>query len=301
MQTIHTIAETRQIIDEMRSQGKSVGLIPTMGFLHEGHLTLVNRARQENDFVVVSIFVNPLQFGPNEDFEAYPRDLARDANLLASTGCDLLFAPSPTEMYPQPALTNVELPSLAQSLCGASRPGHFKGVATVVSKLFHITSPTRAYFGQKDGQQVAIIKRMVFDLNMPVQIVTCATVREPDGLAKSSRNIYLSGDDRQHALALSQTLSAARAAIESAIEAAPGAVTGREIAGLMRDRLTSAPGIRLDYAEIVALDTLQPIEGAISGDIMLAVAAYVGDKARLIDNFQLRVEDGMVRDLTDIG
>ncbi len=325
MQTIHTIAQTRQIIDEARAQGKTVGLVPTMGFLHEGHLTLVKRARQENDFVVVSIFVNPLQFGPNEDFEAYPRDLNRDATLLTTTGCDLLFAPSPEEMYPRPSATIVELPTLAQTLCGASRPGHFKGVATVVSKLFHITTPTRAYFGQKDGQQVAIIKRMVSDLNIPVEVVTCPTVREPDGLAKSSRNVYLSDDDRQNALALYHTLCAARDALEASVSRGGGsgavshdggagnggsggagvreanAITGRDIAVLMRSRLESARGVRLDYAEIVQLDTLQPIEGAIHGDIMLAVAAYVGEKARLIDNFQLRVADGKVTDLTAIG
>lgn len=305
MQTLHTIAETRQVIEQIRVQGKSVGLLPTMGFLHEGHLALVKRARQDNDFVVVSIFVNPLQFGPNEDFEAYPRDLDRDASLLTTAGCDLLFAPGPAEMYPRPCVTNVELPDLAQTLCGASRPGHFDGVATVVSKLLHITTPHRVYFGQKDGQQVAIVKRMVSDLNIPVEVVTCPTVREPDGLAKSSRNIYLTVNDREHALALYHTLTCARAAIEESLRRTDGgvagtnAITGRDIATLMRRQLEVAPGVRLDYAEIVQLDTLQPIYGAIHGDIMLAVAAYVGTKARLIDNFQLRVVDGVGTDLVN--
>lgn len=292
MQTLTTIAAIRQLIQQAQGLGKTVGLVPTMGFLHEGHLALVDRARQENDFVVVSIFVNPLQFGPNEDFEAYPRDLERDAALLASHGCDALFAPSPTEMYPRPAETLVELPGLAQSLCGASRPSHFRGVATVVSKLLHIVTPTRVYFGQKDGQQVAIVKRMVEDLNMSVEVVTCKTIREPDGLAKSSRNIYLTDDNRQQALALYNTLSAAQSAL------AQGTRDGRTIATLMQQHLAAAPGVRCDYAEIVQLDTLQPIEGPIAGDIMLAVAAYVG-KARLIDNFQLHVTADGVTDLIE--
>jgi pantoate--beta-alanine ligase len=291
MQTHHTISETRQTIQQVLAQGKTVGLVPTMGFLHEGHMSLVDRARRDNDFVVVSVFVNPLQFGPNEDFEAYPRDLDRDAQLLITHGCDLLFAPSPAEMYPRPSETTVELPNLAKTLCGVSRPGHFRGVATVVSKLLHIVTPTRVYFGQKDGQQVAIIKRMVADLNLPVEVVTCPIIREPDGLAKSSRNIYLTNADRDHALALYHTLTAARTAIET------GTRDGRTIAALMQRQLEESPGVRLDYAEVVDLDTLQPIEGEITGDIMLAIAAYVGAKARLIDNFQLHVAGDSVSDL----
>lgn len=279
---VRTIAEVRQLVREARREGQAVALVPTMGYLHEGHLALVERAKQEADFVVVSIFVNPLQFGPREDFSSYPRDLDRDLGLLRRQGlADAVFAPSVEEMYPQPIRTEVSLPALSDRLCGRSRPGHFTGVATVVSKLFHIVQPDVACFGQKDGQQLAIVQRMAADLNFPVRIVGVPTVREPDGLAKSSRNVYLTPEEREHAVILYRTLSWAKDAILAGERRADVIRQG------MRDRIAADPVARLDYAEIVSMPDLEPIE-RIEGDIMLAVAAYFG-KARLIDNFQFHV------------
>jgi len=280
---LRTIAEVRQSVQEARREGQQVALVPTMGYLHEGHLALVERARQEADFVVVSIFVNPLQFGPREDFASYPRDLDRDLGLLRQQGmATAVFAPSVDEMYPQPIRTEVSLPTLSDRLCGRSRPGHFTGVATVVSKLFHIVQPDVACFGQKDGQQLAIIQRMVADLNFPVRIVGVPTVREPDGLAKSSRNVYLTPEEREHAVVLYRTLSWAKDAILAGERRADIIRQG------MRERIEADPVARLDYADLVSMPDLEPIE-RIEGDIMLAVAAYFG-KARLIDNFQFRVD-----------
>ena len=281
MQIIHTISQLRQYVQTAKQQGQTVGFVPTMGFLHEGHLHLVDTAKANNDVVVVSIFVNPLQFGPTEDFDAYPRDLNRDASLLRSHACDVLFAPSVEEMYPERILTTVEVEGLGQVLCGVSRPTHFKGVTTVVSKLLNIVQPTRAYFGQKDGQQLFIIQRMVRDLNIPVEIIGVPTVRETDGLAKSSRNIYLNQDERKHATILYRTLKWAEDKIQT------GERNAHKLIQVMREKIESEPGVKLDYVGIVNTQSLQPVQ-KIEGHIMIAVAAYVG-KARLIDNIQLTV------------
>lgn len=282
MITVETIADLRQHVNEAKLAGKSVGFVPTMGYLHEGHMALIVAARSQNDFLVASIFVNPLQFGPGEDLAGYPRDFARDEQLLQQHGVDLLFVPSATEMYPQPMATLVAVGELSQHLCGRSRPTHFQGVATVVSKLFHIVQPTRSYFGQKDAQQVVVIRRMVEDLNFPVEIVTVPIVREHDGLAKSSRNIYLTADERPHATILYQTLRFAEEQIRD------GERSGPRLAEAMRSRIRSETDVRLDYAEVVSINTLEPVT-VISGTVLLAVAAYVG-KARLIDNQLVSLE-----------
>lgn len=281
MMIVSTIRDVREYVAQAKAAGRSVGLVPTMGFLHEGHIALVDTARSQNDIVIASIFVNPLQFGPNEDLESYPRDLQRDRQLLESHGCDLVFAPSVDEMYPRPALTSVVLRELSQPLCGQTRPTHFQGVATVVSKLFNIVQPTRAYFGQKDAQQAVIIKRMVEDLNVPVEVITVPIVREADGLAKSSRNIYLTEAERPHATVLHRTLQFAEQAILQ------GERDGTTLAAAMREKIQSEPMVKLDYAEIVDADSLAP-QNHLSGRILIAVAAYVG-KARLIDNIIVTV------------
>lgn len=279
---IETIADVRQLVREARQSGKTIGFVPTMGYLHEGHLTLVEAAKRACDFVVVSIFVNPLQFGPNEDLEKYPRNIERDSNLLSETGhADVLFNPSVDEMYPMPMATSIDLPELGAQLCGRTRLTHFKGVATVVNKLFNIVQPDFAFFGQKDGQQVAIIKRMVKDLSMPTEIIVVPTVRESSGLAKSSRNIYLSPEEREHATILHQSLMWAKEQIER------GERSGLALAQGIRERIEADPLAKLDYAEVVSLDTLLPMTH-LQGPIMMAVAVYFG-KARLIDNFQLNI------------
>ncbi|MCL6627567.1 pantoate--beta-alanine ligase [Alicyclobacillus shizuokensis] len=283
MQTIETIAEVREAVAAARRESKTVGLVPTMGFLHDGHMRLVDTARQENDLVVVSIFVNPLQFGPNEDFDRYPRDAERDQAMLAEHGCDIVFMPSVDEMYPRPPETVIELPRMSETLCGRSRPGHFRGVAMVVSKLLHIVQPDRAYFGRKDAQQAAIIQRLVEDLNMPVQIVTVPTVRDADGLAKSSRNVYLTPEERRHATVLYRSLNRAKEAILA------GERSTARLVQDMRATLEAEPGVRLDYADIVSLSDLQPMD-KLEGEVLLAVAAYVG-KTRLIDNLQMNVTE----------
>ncbi|GMA51113.1 pantothenate synthetase [Alicyclobacillus contaminans] len=246
------IEDLRNHLLPLRKSGRRIALVPTMGYLHEGHMALVDAARAANDVVVASVFVNPLQFGPNEDYAKYPRDLQRDAALLEQHGCDVLFAPSVEEMYPKPMATYVEVPSLSTPLCGRTRPGHFRGVATVVTKLFHIVQPDTAYFGQKDGQQVAVIRRMVEDLNMPIDIVAVPIVREPDGLAKSSRNIYLTPEERPHATVLYRALQRGLELLQSG-ERRPDVVRAA-----MADLVSSEPGVRLDYAEAVSMDTLTP-------------------------------------------
>ncbi|MBX6352621.1 MAG: pantoate--beta-alanine ligase [Thermoflavifilum sp.] len=279
MQQFTTIADLRAALAPARRAGRSIGFVPTMGYLHEGHLALVEAARRDNDVTVVSIFVNPLQFGPNEDFDRYPRDLARDLSMLSQAGVDYVFTPSVEEMYPRPILTRVIQPALSDKLCGKSRPGHFDGVATVVAKLLHIVGPDRAYFGQKDGQQVVLVRRMVEDLNFPVEIITVPTVREADGLAKSSRNVYLTPEERPHATVLYRALQDAKAAIEA------GERSAQRIRDRMVKMISAEPMVRLDYAEVVSADTLEPLTD-IEGRVMLAVAAYVG-RARLIDNEQI--------------
>lgn len=283
MQIVKTKLELKTALEALRKGTKTVGFIPTMGFLHEGHLSLVRRARSENDVVVVSIFVNPTQFGPNEDFASYPRDLDRDAKLVEAEGCDLIFAPEPEEMYPKPYMTYVDVyGDLTDKLCGASRPGHFKGVATVVTKLFNLVKPTRAYFGQKDAQQVAVIEQMVSDLDMDLEIVPCPIVREADGLALSSRNTYLSEDDRRDALVLSQSLIWAQAKIENGERKAAHLLKG------IRDRIEAVSTTEIDYVQIVDARTLESVE-TLSGTILIALAVKVG-KPRLIDNMRIEVK-----------
>lgn len=281
MRTERTIAAAREWVRQQKRAGKRVGFVPTMGYLHAGHMALVARARAECDAVVASIFVNPLQFGPNEDFGRYPRAFERDQALLASGGVDLLFAPSVEEMYPSPARVFVEPTYLSDHLCGASRPGHFRGVATVVSKLFHIVEPDRAYFGEKDYQQLAIIRQMVRDLDFPVVVVGVPTVREPDGLALSSRNAYLGPAERQAALVLSRALARARERV---------AAGERDAAALLADlhALVSAePLARIDYISLVDPESLQPV-AQITGRTLLALAVFIGS-TRLIDNAMLEV------------
>jgi len=274
-----TIAETRSAIRALRSAGKSIGFIPTMGALHEGHLALVRAARRQCDAVVVSIFVNPTQFGPSEDLDRYPRPFEQDSALLAAEGVDVLFAPTPEEMYPAGATTFVTVEELSSRLDGASRPGHFRGVATVVAKLFNVVQPDVAFFGQKDAAQVAVLRRMVRDLDFNVEIAVQATVREADGLAMSSRNRYLSPQERISALALSQAL------LLMEVMAQNGEHDAERLLAEGRRKLVAEPGVRLDHLSIVNPYTLEPLENVASG-ALIAVAAYVGN-TRLIDNILL--------------
>jgi pantoate--beta-alanine ligase len=275
MRTLRTVAEVRAALAGPRREGRSVGLVPTMGALHEGHLSLIRAARAECDEVVVSLFVNPRQFDEAADLAAYPRDEARDAALAAESGADLLYAPPVEEMYPDGFATTVSVSEVGSPLEGAQRPGHFDGVATVVTKLFSIVAPEVAYFGQKDAQQVAVIRRLVRDLDLPVRVEALATVREPDGLALSSRNVRLAAGERERALALKHGLDAAAAA------AANGAVTPADVreaaVAAMREH-----GVEPEYLALVNPDTFTPVD-ALDGEILVAVAARVGD-TRLIDN-----------------
>lgn len=256
-------------------------MVPTMGALHEGHVSLVRAARAQCDAVVVSIFVNPKQFGPREDFAKYPRPFEKDCALLAKEGVDIVFAPAVEEMYPHGETTWVNVEGLSEKLDGRSRPGHFRGVATVVAKLFHVIEPNVAFFGQKDAAQLAVIRRMVSDLNFPVEIVGCAIVREPDGLAMSSRNAYLSPEERRRALVLHHSLAEVERAFRE------GECNARTLAQLGRETVLQEPGARLDYFEIVDPETLDAVE-RIDGKTLVAVAAYVGT-TRLIDNLVLAV------------
>jgi pantoate--beta-alanine ligase len=276
MQIVRTVAETRAALRALRSKGLTVGLVPTMGALHAGHLSLVRAAREQCEAVVVSIFVNPTQFGPNEDFSKYPRTFDTDGKLLEEEKVDVLFAPGVDEMYPSGSTTFVTVEEIGDRLDGASRPGHFRGVATVVAKLFHIIEPDKAYFGQKDAAQIAVLRRMVRDLNFPLELIACPTVREPDGLAMSSRNRYLSSEDRTHALTLSKTLFHTEQRI------AAGTFTARTLIDDAVAALAAKPHIRLDYFRIIDPDTLVDIENVRNG-ALIAVAAFVGT-TRLIDN-----------------
>jgi len=279
MKILETIDSTRAATRAARRQGQRVGLVPTMGALHEGHMSLVRAAKEQSDYVAVSLFVNPLQFGANEDLAKYPRTLERDLDLLKQAGVDLLFAPSEAEMYPNRGATFVTVEGLSERLDGQSRPRHFRGVTTVVSKLFHILEPDRAFFGQKDAAQVAIIRRMVRDLNLPVEIVVCPIVREPDGLAMSSRNAYLNPDERKRALVLSRSLRRVEELFgQGERDAAKLEVAGRRV-------VVEEPAVRLDYLAIVDPDSLEPVNPAALG-ALVAVAAYVGT-TRLIDNHVL--------------
>jgi pantoate--beta-alanine ligase len=276
MRILRTIAEARAAVAGLRSQSRTIGLVPTMGALHQGHLSLVRAARSRCDAVVVSLFVNPTQFGPNEDFSKYPRTFEADCALLQTEGVDLLFAPDASEMYPPGAQTFVEAEQISSRLDGESRPGHFRGVATVVTKLFHILKPNQAFFGQKDAAQVAVLRRMVRDLNFDLELVACPIVREPDGLAMSSRNRYLSPDDRRHALVLSRALRK----VEEQIAA--GVVDSTQLIAAGQVLLAEETGVRMDYFRIVDPDTLEDLADICSG-ALIAVAACVGP-ARLIDN-----------------
>lgn len=276
MKIIGLIEETRAQVKEWKKQGLTVALVPTMGYLHEGHRSLIDRAKKENDKVVVSIFVNPMQFGPNEDLEAYPRDLERDAKICEDGGVDLIFHPEVEEMYGPDFSGYVDMNTLPEKLCGASRPVHFRGVQTVVSKLFHIIPADRAYFGQKDAQQLAIIRRMVMDLNFDIEIIGCPIIREEDGLAKSSRNTYLSAEERKEAVILNASLDEAIHAIES------GEKNADTIKQIITNKLNICPLAKIDYVEVVSFDTIQPIE-KIDGAVLIAIAVYIGS-TRLIDN-----------------
>lgn len=275
MQICTTVAEVRALVDAWHKEGKTVGLVPTMGFLHEGHESLIQKAVAENDCVVVSDFVNPTQFGPQEDLEAYPRDFAQDKARCEKIGAAAIFHPAPEEMYHDPA-TYVNIERLSSTLCGQSRPTHFRGVCTVVSKLFNIVRPERAYFGEKDAQQLAIIRKMVTDLNFPVTIVGCPIVREADGLAKSSRNTYLSAAERRAALCLSQAVKKGQQTI------APK-MTADDVLQPMREILDNEPLARVDYLEMVDAQTMQPAD-RVDRAVLVAMAVYIG-KTRLIDNF----------------
>ncbi|MGB9791792.1 MAG: pantoate--beta-alanine ligase [Thermacetogeniaceae bacterium] len=282
MEVIKRVKEMQEICLQKRREGKSIGFVPTMGYLHEGHLSLVRAARAENDLVVMSIFVNPLQFGPREDFATYPRDLERDCRLAEGAGVDYVFAPDTEEMYPEGYNTYVEvLGEVTEKMCAKSRPGHFRGVTTVVLKLFNIIQPDRAYFGQKDAQQAVVIKKMVADLNIPLEIVTCPVVREPDGLAMSSRNTYLSPEERQQALALYRSLEHGRRLIEK------GERDPQKVRQEIIKFLENSPGIRVDYVEVCKADDLSELK-EIRGHVLLAAAVYVG-RTRLIDNIDLEV------------
>ena len=282
MDVLNGIKQMQDLSLKLKGERKTIGLVPTMGYLHEGHLSLAVRARQENDIVVMSNFVNPLQFGPKEDFTTYPRDLDRDNKLAESVGVDYVFAPPGEEMYPEGYSTYVEVKGGAtEKMCGRSRPGHFLGVTTVVLKLFLTTQPDRAYFGQKDAQQAVIIRKMVRDLNLPLEIVTCPIVRERDGLALSSRNTYLSPEERDHALALPKALAAGQQLIQQG-ERNPARVR-EEILRVLK----SSPGIRVDYVEVVDGRTLEELP-VLRGPVLLAAAIFVG-KTRLIDNIDLEV------------
>ncbi len=277
IRVVGTVAEVREQVKAWRKEGLSVGLVPTMGYLHEGHQSLIARAVAENDKVVVSVFVNPIQFGPGEDLDTYPRDLARDHALCERTGASLIFHPESEEMYHEDFCTYVDMSGLTEGLCGKTRPTHFRGVCTVVSKLFHIVQPDRAYFGQKDAQQLAVIKRMVRDLNFDLEIVGCPIIREEDGLAKSSRNKYLSKEERQAAVILSKSLEQAKAAIKN------GETSVASVKELIRTTIESEPLARIDYVEVVTLNGLEET-AQIKGPVLVAIAVYIGT-TRLIDNF----------------
>ena len=279
MQVTKTVEETRKQIKQWKKEGKTIGLVPTMGFLHEGHASLIRKCREQNDIVVVSDFVNPTQIGPNEDLEAYPRDFERDSKLCESLGADLIFAPSPEDMYHDPHAF-VSIDTLSETLCGKTRPIHFKGVCTVVTKLFHIVAPDRAYFGEKDAQQLAIIRKMVKDLNFDIEIVGCPIVREEDGLAKSSRNTYLNDKERQAALCLSRAVKTGKEVIYTGADA-------KEVLNPMKAIIEAEPLARIDYVMMVDALTMQPIEKA-DRDVLVAMAVYIG-KTRLIDNFSYGV------------
>ncbi|WP_201032890.1 pantoate--beta-alanine ligase [Anaerotignum neopropionicum] len=282
MMLVKSIKEMRGIVKQWGKEGLSVGYVPTMGALHEGHQSLIERAALENDRVVVSVFVNPTQFGPNEDFDAYPRDIEKDCALCEKLGVHAVFSPDAQELYFPNRSTTVHVSALTDVLCGSKRPGHFDGVCLVVAKFFNILQPERAYFGQKDAQQVAVVKRMVRDLNFDLEIVACPIVRELDGLAKSSRNVYLSPQEREAALVLNRSLEIAKSALDH----------GERNASVLKAALLSCivqePLAEIDYVEIVDSESLQVLKGKITRSILIPIAVYIG-KIRLIDNITYEI------------
>ena len=277
MEIVSTIKEVKEIISGWKKQELSVGFVPTMGYLHEGHGSLITKARENNDKVVVSIFVNPMQFGPSEDLTSYPRDLEKDSAFCESLGADLIFHPEPSEMYHDSFCSYVDMTVLTEELCGLSRPTHFRGVCTVLTKLFNIVQPDRAYFGQKDAQQLAIVKHMVEDLNMNLEIIGCPIVREADGLAKSSRNTYLSPEERKAALILSKTIFMGQKMVEN------GETDAVKLVAAMRENIEKEPLAKIDYVKAVDGLTMQQVS-EIKSPTLVAIAVYIG-KTRLIDNF----------------
>lgn len=282
METVYAINEASDKIKEWKKAGFSIGFVPTMGSLHEGHQSLIERAAAENDKAIVSIFVNPAQFAPMEDFNSYPRNFKADLNLCEKSGVDLIFYPDAAEMYPEGFCSFVDMSGVTQELCGKSRPAHFRGVCTVVNKLFNIIKPDHAYFGQKDAQQLAIIKRMVKDLNIDVEIISCPIIREADGLAKSSRNVYLSPEERKAALILSKAI------LESEKLVKNGEKNVEKILKFIKDMIKTESLINIDYVEAVDGFTIEKIN-ELKGNVLIAAAVYVG-KTRLIDNFIYEVE-----------
>lgn len=281
MKVVETISEIRKQIKDWRKQGYSIGFVPTMGYLHEGHLSLVQKALEQNDKAVVSIFVNPMQFSPSEDLESYPRDFNRDKELLEKTGANLIFYPGAEKLYEDDFCTYVDMNRVSKELCGKSRPVHFRGVCTIVTKLFHIITPDKAYFGQKDAQQLAVIKRMVRDLNMDIEIVGCSIVREKDGLAKSSRNTYLSEEERRAALILSKAIFLGEQLVKQ------GERKASILKEKMKELIESEPLANIDYIEVVDANSIEKVE-QLSGSILTAIAVYIG-RTRLIDNFIISI------------
>ncbi len=273
----YTVKDVREQINKWKRQGLSIGYVPTMGYLHEGHRSLIESARANNDKVVVSIFVNPMQFAPSEDLDSYPRDLEKDAKMCNDAGVDLIFHPEPSEIYNDGFCSYVDMNGLTTELCGKTRPTHFRGVQTVVLKFFNIIKPDRAYFGQKDAQQLAVIKRMVADLNVDVEIIGCPIIRESDGLAKSSRNTYLNPDERKAALILNKSLKLGRELIES------GETDSKAVIKAISDNINTEPLAKIDYVNVVDFSTITPVD-KIGKAVLVAIAVYIG-KTRLIDNF----------------
>lgn len=275
---VKKIDEVRKLVKEWKSQGLSIGYVPTMGALHEGHESLIKRAVKENDKVIVSVFVNPTQFGPNEDYDSYPRNIEKDLEVCEKAGAAAVFNPEPSEMYFDNRSTQVSVSGLTDVLCGARRPGHFNGVCLVITKFFNIVKPDRAYFGQKDAQQVAVLKRMVRDLSFDVEIVPCPIIREEDGLAKSSRNTYLSAEERKAALVLSRSLKLAKDALDN------GERNAEKLKEIMTNEINKEPLAKIDYVEVVDGEDLTSLSGTIEHNILVPMAVYIG-KTRLIDNF----------------
>lgn len=277
MKIAYTVEDVKSQVRQWKKEGLTVGLVPTMGYLHEGHESLIKRAVAENDRVVVSVFLNPTQFAPNEDLASYPRDFEADTKLCEGAGAALVFHPEPSEMYAEDACTFVDMTAVTKELCGKSRPIHFRGVCTVVNKLMNISMADRAYFGQKDAQQLAVIRRMVRDLNMNVEVVGCPIIREADGLAKSSRNTYLSEEERKAGLVLSQAVKLGQKLV------AEGEKSAAAVTGAMSELISAEPLAKIDYVSMVSWDSIELVE-TIDGPVLVAMAVYIG-KTRLIDNF----------------